>query len=78
PINFDEVLESLGGFGRFQFVTLFLLLVLEIPVAFISFVPIFTGASPKFWLCNGEIIPAKDACSCNGTLDSEGTSIVSE
>jgi len=43
PKNFEDILEVLGGFGLFQLMTLVLLLVLEIPAAFIAFSPVFVG-----------------------------------
>lgn len=40
-----------GGFGPFQVSILVLLLVLEVPTAFVTFIPIFVGKVPQTWLC---------------------------
>jgi hypothetical protein len=41
--NVEDILTNLGGFGRFQFLILVLILCLEIPTAFVVFSPVFTG-----------------------------------
>jgi hypothetical protein len=41
--NVEDILEALGGFGKFQVLILVLILVLEIPMALVVFSPIFTG-----------------------------------
>ncbi|CAG7726495.1 unnamed protein product [Allacma fusca] len=68
PGNVEEILESLGGFGKFQFLILFLLLCMEIPCAFLIFVPVFIGVSPPEWLCDNETILTADVCSCPGIV----------
>ena len=67
-----------GGFGAFQFLSLVLLLVLEIPSAFVSFTPVFVGGMPKYWLCDNQTMTKDEICSCNGTLTSNSESIVAE
>ncbi|CAG7832469.1 unnamed protein product [Allacma fusca] len=78
--NVEDVLDSLGGFGRFQFMILVLVLFLEIPIAFVVFVPVFIGAAPSEWLCDTRVISRFEACSCNGTLSAldPDMSVVSE
>lgn len=49
--NFEDILEHLGGFGLFQFLTLVLLLFLEIPAAFVSFIPVFVGNFVVLFQC---------------------------
>jgi len=41
--NVEDILEGLGGFGRFQFLILVLILMFEIPMGLVVFSPIFTG-----------------------------------
>ncbi|CAG7821166.1 unnamed protein product [Allacma fusca] len=66
--NIDDVLEELGGFGKFQFMMLIFLLGFEIPTAFLVFIPVFIGATPSIWLCDNETISRTDACTCEGQL----------
>ncbi|CAG7826476.1 unnamed protein product [Allacma fusca] len=68
PENMDQVLEILGGFGKFQYLILVLILSMEIPCAFLMFVPIFIGVSPSEWLCDNDTVSRAEACSCQGTL----------
>ncbi|XP_021946577.2 organic cation transporter-like protein [Folsomia candida] len=80
--KFEEVLEKLGGFGKFQILILVLLLTLEIPVAFVTFIPIFVAGKGS-WECvsNDEIDPDSqlDICNCNTSLaSSSDDSIVTE
>jgi hypothetical protein len=44
---------STGGFGLFQFLVLVLLLVLEIPAAFIAFTSVFVGKHDRLWHFTG-------------------------
>jgi len=47
--NVEDILQNLGGFGKFQVLILVLILSLEIPTAFVIFSPIFTGEL-QYWL----------------------------
>jgi len=47
PASFEDILERLGGFGRFQAFFLFFILILEMPAAMVAFVPIFVGEKKK-------------------------------
>ncbi|OXA60960.1 solute carrier family 22 member 13 [Folsomia candida] len=79
PKNFEDVLETLGGFGMFQVLVMFLYLILEIPMAFAIFIPIFVGRSPEAWLCNNVTVFESEICQCNGTIAGvSNESIVSE
>ncbi|CAG7727847.1 unnamed protein product, partial [Allacma fusca] len=76
PENMDQVLEILGGFGKFQYLILVLILSMEIPCAFLMFVPIFIGVSPPEWLCDNDTVSIAETCSCQGTvsaIDPEAT-----
>jgi hypothetical protein len=78
-IHFIQFYFLSGGFGVFQFLILVLLLALEIPTAFVSFLPVFVTGIPKTWFCDDVEIRTKEICSCNGTLTTlETDSIVAE
>ncbi|CAG7729670.1 unnamed protein product [Allacma fusca] len=81
--NFEDVLNKLGGFGKFQILSLVSILSLEIPAAFGIFVPIFLGVPPKSWTCVNDTFEwtllANESCSCPGELTTTlDTSLVAE
>jgi hypothetical protein len=41
----EDLFEKLGGFGRFQVLLLFLVMIFEVPSALIFFSPMFTGSN---------------------------------
>jgi hypothetical protein len=64
PFSFVLFLTTKGGFGPYQFLTLFLLLILEVPTAFVTFIPIFVGRVPELWSCGNETYSIQDVCGC--------------
>ncbi|XP_021952032.2 organic cation transporter protein [Folsomia candida] len=55
PKTFEDVLEQIGGFGRFQGLLLLFVLFYEIPSGFLAFVPVFVGGVPAVWHCDFEM-----------------------
>ncbi|ODM92986.1 Solute carrier family 22 member 21 [Orchesella cincta] len=88
PKTFDDLLESVGGFGTFQWLALVLLLSPEIPAAFVTFSPVFTGRTPSQWQCisndtsqnnvTSTWLSSEEACDCQGKLVTDYSSIVTE
>ncbi|CAL8092517.1 unnamed protein product [Orchesella dallaii] len=87
PRTFDDLLNRIGGFGAFQWLAIFLLLSPEIPAAFVTFSPVFTGRTPSQWQCisndssqniSSDWLSSEEACRCQGKLMSADSSIVSE
>lgn len=48
--DFDGVLDSLGGFGSYQRQVFLLVSAFETPAAWAMLLPVFIGATPKWWL----------------------------
>ena len=47
----EDLYESIGGFGRFQFFAIITVLYPELPAALLVLLPVFTGVQPTAWKC---------------------------
>ncbi|XP_021957175.1 organic cation transporter protein [Folsomia candida] len=62
-VDIVDIVRQSGGFGAYQFFILILLLVLEVPTAFVTFIPIFVGRVPQVWDCDNVTMSLSEVCS---------------
>ena len=66
PLQIDEVLPLIGGFGRFQKIIVLFISVIQISVAILVLIPYFVQDNPK-WKC----VENSTVCLLNGTFGRE-------
>ena len=66
PLQIDEVLPLIGGFGRFQKIIVLFMSVIRFPTATLVLIPYFVQDNPK-WKC----VENSTVCLLNGTFGRE-------